>query len=150
LNEVNPAQEHFISNLIRQKLSAAIDGQTHISNSSDKYLLFLPEGELHEIGLLMASYILKSHSKTVFYLGQSVPFQNLKETYHICKPDYMLTFFIKSVSSEQINAYIKLLNSHFPETNILISGKNEILKNIEPNKSIRILKDIPSLQKYIS
>ncbi len=50
---ITPAQEHFISNLIRQKLIVAIDGCYVPSKEiNNKYLLFLPEGELHEISLL--------------------------------------------------------------------------------------------------
>ena len=43
--------------LIKQKLYALID-RTAVNNSSkEKWLLFLPENEFHEIGLLFAKYI---------------------------------------------------------------------------------------------
>ncbi len=75
---INPAQEHFVSNLIRQKLLVAIDSQNYPHNpESRRFLLFLPEGELHELGLLFFHYILKKHGHQVIYLGQSVPFADL-------------------------------------------------------------------------
>jgi DNA-binding transcriptional MerR regulator len=53
--DVNPAQEHFVSNLIRQKIIAAIN---QLPNSfypeAKKFMLLLPEGEWHEIALLFA------------------------------------------------------------------------------------------------
>src|SRR6185436_6119767 len=54
---ITPAHEHFISNLIRQKLITSIASLPIPSNKSKKAILFLPEGELHEIGLLFYHYI---------------------------------------------------------------------------------------------
>ncbi|MEX0883706.1 MAG: MerR family transcriptional regulator, partial [Cyclobacteriaceae bacterium] len=61
---IHPGQEHFISNLVRQKLIVAIDGQMY-TGGGKKFLLFLPEGELHEISLLFSSYLLKSNGHKV-------------------------------------------------------------------------------------
>jgi hypothetical protein len=58
---ITPAQEHFISNLIRQKMICAIDGLVPtITGNSKKVILYLPENELHEIPLLFLYYSLKS------------------------------------------------------------------------------------------
>ena len=79
---VGPAQEHFISHLIRQKLIAAIDAQGLILKpQSKKFLLYLPEGELHEIGILFANYILRARKHSVVYLGQSLPYEELLIAY---------------------------------------------------------------------
>jgi DNA-binding transcriptional MerR regulator len=58
---INPAHEHFITNIIRQKLIVAIDGQNaRMDGWGKKYMLFLPEGEFHEIGLLFANYAIRA------------------------------------------------------------------------------------------
>ena len=50
--DINPVQEHFVSNLIRQKILAATDQLPNIFDpAAKKFLLMLPEGEWHEIGL---------------------------------------------------------------------------------------------------
>src|SRR5688572_16994258 len=73
-NNINPAHEHFISNLIRQKLIVAIDGQlVRKTENATRFILFLPEGELHEIALLFMNYLLRSRHFRVLYLGQSLP-----------------------------------------------------------------------------
>lgn len=78
VGDVHPAQEHFISNLIRQKLIAAIDQLYKPKTKDDKkIILFLPEGELHELGLLFYSYLLQEMNYHVIYLGQSVPPEDL-------------------------------------------------------------------------
>ncbi|MFT4737850.1 MAG: DNA-binding transcriptional MerR regulator, partial [Paraglaciecola sp.] len=86
---INPAQEHFISNLVRQKLIVAIDNQ-YVSSAvkSKKYILFLPEGELHEMSLLFADYVIKARQNRSIYLGQSLPMVDLEELCKIHKPDF--------------------------------------------------------------
>jgi MerR family transcriptional regulator, light-induced transcriptional regulator len=78
---INPAQEHFVSNLMRQKLIVAIDGQAPARlENRPTFILFLHENELHELGLLFYSYLLKKKGVNVIYLGQAVPFDDLKVT----------------------------------------------------------------------
>ena len=73
-DSINPAQEHFISNLIRQKLMVAIDGQyPTLDDNAKRYMLFLPDGELHELSLLFANYLIRARHNKVIYLGQSMP-----------------------------------------------------------------------------
>ncbi len=91
-NEVNVAQEHFISNLIRRKLLVAIDGSQVVVEPQKKFLLFLPEKEMHEIGLLFAHYLIKRRGHHVMYLGQSVPMTDLCKVDEIYKADHLLTY----------------------------------------------------------
>ena len=72
-NAICPAQEHFISNLVRQKLIAAIDGlKTVIQPGEVCNVLYLPENEIHELGLLYLQYLLRAKGEHVVFLGQSV------------------------------------------------------------------------------
>ena len=74
VGESNVFQEHFITNLIRKKILVAVDAYSgNTTPGADEYLLYLPDGELHEIGLLFSKYILKVRGKRVIYLGQMVP-----------------------------------------------------------------------------
>jgi len=88
LTEINPSQEHFISNLIKQKMFAAIDALSPTSNESEKWLLFLPENETHELGLLVSNYILRSNNKEVCYLGADVPRENLMDVARRINPTH--------------------------------------------------------------
>ena len=65
-----PGQEHFMSNIISQKLHVAIDSLPIPQPTSEKWLLFLPENEFHEISLLLCNYIIKQAGKKVIYLGK--------------------------------------------------------------------------------
>ncbi|MGB0839393.1 MAG: MerR family transcriptional regulator [Chitinophagales bacterium] len=126
---INPAQEHFISNLIRQKVIVAIDGQVVRNTPETKhYLLFLPEGELHELSLLFLSYMLKTRNNKVTYLGASVPLKDAVEVVKLRKPDYVYTI-ITSAPSSSIKKYVTEIANSLEEQTILISGQR--VKNLK-------------------
>lgn len=120
---VNPAQEHFISNLIRQKIIVAIDSLGYSNFVSDKkFLLFLPDGELHEISLLFANYIIRKRGFKAIYLGQSVPFEDLFSVYAIHKPEYIVSIFTFSFELMSIEEYVDQLAVLFLNSKIYLSG----------------------------
>ncbi len=130
---IGPAQEHFISNLIRQKLIVAIDGQVvKLDKNSKKFVLFLPEGELHEIGLLFANYILKARNHKVIYLGQSLPFNELIFVCELHKPDYIFCSIISTpAGQEEVQPFVDKLCWQFPTTKILLTGHQVIGQDLE-------------------
>lgn len=120
---ITPAQEHFISNLIRQKLIVAIDA-CYVSSREEKqkYLLFLPEGELHELSLLFCHYIIKSRKNKVVYLGQNVPLEDLISTYELYKPEYLVTVFTSAPTQDKVQKYLDSLGRHFAKSQLFLSG----------------------------
>jgi DNA-binding transcriptional MerR regulator len=120
---INPAQEHYISYLIRRKLLVAIDGLLTSNNpDSKKFVLFLPEGEYHELGLLFFYYLIKRRGHQVIYLGQSVPLNDLFETGKLKPLDYLVTAFVSYRERKGIVEYSKMLSEHFSEQTIYLSG----------------------------
>lgn len=76
-----PAHEHFISNLIYQKIQANIEQLKALIVPHQKrtFILYLPEEEMHEISLLYLNYELISRGYQTVYLGRSIPFSNLAQ-----------------------------------------------------------------------
>lgn len=143
---INPAQEHFISNLIRQKLIVAIDGQLPTrKDNSKKYMLYLPEGELHELSLLFANYILRARQNRVVYLGQSLPFQDLHAAYQVHKPDYIFTIITSVPSQQDVQPYIDKLACKFKDTQILITGYQAVSQDIVIPDNVTIIRTITQL-----
>jgi MerR family transcriptional regulator, light-induced transcriptional regulator len=119
---ITPAHEHFISNLIRQRLIVSIASLPIASKATIRVVLFLPENELHEIGLLFYHYIARKNGFKTFYLGQSVPHSDLKTVCEIHKPHLLITSLTSSPTVDNLNNYIEKLCSDFPESKILTSG----------------------------
>lgn len=126
IDSINPAQEHFISNMVRQKLIAATDSTVVDVNSNTKsVLLFLPENELHELGMLFFNYLLKNKGYKTIYLGQAVPLADLSRIVEISNPD-MLVFSVYNIMSVgDVNAFIKKLHI-IPNTKKLFIASSAI------------------------
>ncbi|WP_339874956.1 MerR family transcriptional regulator [uncultured Algoriphagus sp.] len=135
---INPAQEHFISNLIRQKLIVAIDGQ--VAKATGKtFMLFLPEGELHEISLLFSCYLIKKHGHKVIYLGQSTPEADLVSIYKIQQPNYLLTIITSAPSGDNVQDYINMLGQEFSKSEIFVTGLQTFEQQIQIPINVRLL-----------
>ena len=119
---ITPAHEHFISNLIRQRLITAVAALPFASKKARKAILFLPEGELHEIGLLFYHYITRNKGFKTIYLGQSVPHDDLKVVYKIHQPAVLITSLVSSPAPKDFEKYINTLSEDFSKSFILASG----------------------------
>lgn len=122
-NVINPVQEHFVTNLIRQKIIVAIDSQiTEGKEDGKHFTLFLPEGEMHEIGLLFIAYLLKKHGHRVSYFGASVPISSLIQASETIASDYYVTSFTSSFKLTEVSSYLAELLVALPDANFIISG----------------------------
>lgn len=120
---INPAQEHFISNLIRQKMIVAInDLPKSGSGHSCNFVLFLPEGEWHELGLLFFTYIIKRNGHRITYLGSSLPVDCLKELEKHSPFTHIVTTIKSSIASNQLPNYLMSLASRFSDKTIFLLG----------------------------
>ena len=119
---ITPAHEHFISNLIRQKIIVGIASLPLVTKGTIRAVLFLPENELHEIGLLFYHYIARKCGFKTFYLGQSVPHDDLKVVCNMHRPHLLITSITSSVSGPGLNPFLLKLSKDFPESRILVSG----------------------------
>ncbi|MCB9246803.1 MAG: MerR family transcriptional regulator [Flavobacteriales bacterium] len=120
--EINPAMEHFITNLVRQKLFCAVDGLLNEeTDPSRTWLLFLPPGEYHDIGLLMSYFLIKSHGRRVIYLGQDVPYENLASTIDVVQPANILTFFRTGNAPEERSEFLDHILTQFGDRNVYIA-----------------------------
>lgn len=106
---ISPSHEHFITNLIKQKIHIQT-GITQRSNTpkinSPKFVLFLPDNEIHELSILFINYfILKKGHQTIF-LGQSIPTNSLKTLMSHSTQLHFVTYITVEPNKEEINSYI--------------------------------------------
>ncbi|MFY7890384.1 MAG: MerR family transcriptional regulator [Spirosomataceae bacterium] len=149
-NSIGIAQEHFISSLIRQKIIVAIDGQLPVrKEGGKKFLLYLPAGELHEIGLLFANYLIRSRNHKVVYFGQNLPFDELVFAHNVHNPDGIFAVMTTSPSSEDVQAYVYKLGATFPSTTILLTGHQVVGQDIDCPDNVTIITRIQELIQMI-
>jgi DNA-binding transcriptional MerR regulator len=146
LGSVSPAPEHFISHLIRQKVIAAIDSQDlDLKPHAKKFLLYLPEGELHEIGILFANYLLRARKHSVVYLGQSLPYEELVMAYELLQPDYIFSVFTSEPHPGLIDNYLIKLSENLPNSKIILTGYQVLQPTCQIPENIQLLADFQSL-----
>jgi DNA-binding transcriptional MerR regulator/methylmalonyl-CoA mutase cobalamin-binding subunit len=121
---INPAQEHFISNLIRQKLIVAIDSemQNYQPGPKKRMIFFLPEKDSHEIGLLFYSLLARKEGFDVVYLGASVPLADLKLIYQIKPAELIFVSLVAAMEKHELDKFLSDLSEQFPGVQILANG----------------------------
>lgn len=121
---INSAQEHYISNLIRQKLIVGIDRLTAPLKAGYKtYLFFLPSQELHEMGLLYTYYLAKAKGHKCLYLGQSLPLEDLASISRSVAPDRVVSIFTGQLQGLDLNAFLAACHAQIEGPEFLISGR---------------------------
>lgn len=147
---ITPAHEHFISNLIRRKIIVATDSQKVKTMASCKrFLLFLPENEFHELGLLFSNYLIRSRGHKAVYLGQSVPMSDLPQIKEIYKPDYFYCVATTTPSDMNIQEYVDGLKKTLPDEEIWLSGREVITKNPTMPDKFRVIMDFQEVIREI-
>lgn len=145
---ITPAHEHFISALIRQKIAANTEKLQLIppTKTDRVYVLYLPENEIHEIGLMLINYELLLHGYKTLYIGESMPVNFLKSIKDHFDNITFITYSISYPFAEDINQYIRTVKSEIindENTMLYLFGKNA--HHINPaliNENIKIFNSI--------
>ncbi len=119
---INPAQEHFMSNLIRQKVISETDRLPIPQKKTVDALLFLPEHEQHEISLLFYNFMLRDKGFSTVYLGQSVPYDALCLCIEKLKPQTMITSWLTAVDENFMQSYFMRLTKESAKIPVLAGG----------------------------
>lgn len=148
-DDICPAQEHFLSNIIKRKIYSAIDNLTLSESKDDKWLLFLPEDEEHEIGLLFANYILKANSRNVLFLGAKVPLQSIKKV--IAKNDInnVLFFMVRLKTEKAAQKYLEEVEQICHASKIFFAGNNKVIENLSLGKHTRRINSLEEFENTI-
>lgn len=141
-NHVNPAQEHLVSNIIRQKLIVGIDSVDAPVKLNQTGLLFLPEGEYHELGLLYMYFLLKGRGISIFYLGANIPLKDVEFVAALKKPDFLYMHLTSVASNFNLEKFLDKYTVRCAASILVISGslvqqyKKKLPENVVFKKSL--------------
>ena len=149
-NHINPAQEHLVTNIIRQKLIVGIEGIVTSLKINKTVLLFLPEGEYHELGMLFMYYLLKSRGVSTIYLGANVPMQDVEYVVNLKNPDYLYSHLTAVGHNFNFDKFISVITKKFNGTPIIISGllTHSYEKKIPAH--INFKKSFPEVMEFVA
>jgi len=143
---INPAHEHFIVELIKQKILTNTENVLSVKTTSDikkAFVLFLPDNEVHELGLLYSNYEIINNGHHTIYLGQSVPIDSLSLLTNLYDSITFITCFTVQPEKDKIEDYLiefqnkLLINSN---NNLLISGRMTAMINNDSYLKIKSFK----------
>ncbi len=141
-NHINPAQEHLATNIVRQKIILGIEKLPPLVNYTKRIVLFMPEGEYHELGILYVHFLLKQRGVYVDYLGANVPMVDLKYLTEMRKIDYLYCHITSPAKNFKLDKFFSNLATINPQTPIILSGqliqefKGKIASNIQLKRSL--------------
>ena len=121
-NNVIPAQEHFVSHIIRKKIILATDGLEVDNKAAAAIVVFAPIGEYHEIPLLTANYLFRKYNNRTIYFGANVSSDSLKYYLDTQPASYLYAHLITNFKNDELGNSIAELCKLFPEKKILVSG----------------------------
>ncbi|MCF4102493.1 MerR family transcriptional regulator [Gillisia sp. M10.2A] len=150
---INPVHEHFLTGMIKQKLYLNIAQLEEIENfdKDELYVLFLPENEIHDLGILYLNYELNLHNKKTIYLGPSMPLRDMKYLLEI-HPNIKFISYLTIVPTELpdfIDEFTKELCTDKARDLYLLGGR---IQNLEPEdfqQNIKIYKSIPEFSNEL-
>ena len=122
-NHINPAQEHLATNVLRQKIIYGIEKLPPITKHNKRVILFLPEAEYHEIGLLFVHFLLKLNGVYVDYLGANVPMVDLEYLVKTNKVDYLFSHLTLPAKKFKFDKFINQLAEFSKVSSIILSGQ---------------------------
>ena len=110
---ITPAHEHFITTLIRQKIIANTEKiqSKQINNSKQTFVLYLPDNEIHELGLMFINHEIVSSGYHSIFLGSSVPLESLVDLQNYYDDIIFVSYFTVKPEKEDIFKYINTFNS---------------------------------------
>jgi len=118
-----PAQEHICSCLIQQKIIAAIDRlPPGLPDSGHQILLFTPQGENHEMPLLLSQYILRKNGHHTIALGRNAAMDTLRYYCSHRPISHLFTYMITNFTCKEPAEYLEELQEQFPGKKIIAAG----------------------------
>jgi DNA-binding transcriptional MerR regulator len=153
-NTISPAHEHFITYLIKQKILTNTEVvQSQEPTRDDKvFVLYLPDNEVHELGLMYLNYEILSHGYKTIYLGESVPAESLKDLKkHFDNIVYICYTTVEPTKSE-INAYVKQLQTEIMVDSSRLWLIGRMIEHVDPklvSEKITTFNTIKELVEFI-
>lgn len=147
---ITPAHEHFISYLIKQKILINTEKVQILepTKSNRVFVLYLPENEIHELGLMYLNYEILLNGYKTIYLGESVPIENLLDVKKYFDTITFVCYATVEPTKSEVNLYINELSSKVIDATTslwLIGRATENINTKSLNSKIQVFQSIDSL-----
>ena len=155
---ISPSHEHFITNLVKQKIhlqTEYLQKNKFEQKNHPIFVLFLPENEIHELGILYLNYLILSKGHRTIFLGQSLQTSCLQTLYSYETKYYFVSYITVEPSKDEIMPYLHSFYSKILEnqdSKLILFGPQQIAIDKEQlPKKIEMFRSVESFVfKYFS
>lgn len=150
-NTISIAHEHFISYLIKQKTLLNTERlQAMNPTKEDKvFVLYLPENEIHELGLMYLNYEVQLSGYKTIFLGESVPITSVKDMKKYFDNLVFICYMTVEPSTNEVNNYIKEMHRELLDDNSEVWAIGRMVENIDPKLITNNLKTFTSINDLV-
>lgn len=143
-----PAQEHFTSNIIREKIAIAINNLPLIKRTEKKEIvLFTPERERHELPLQFIHYLLKKNQNKVIYFGCNTSLESIEIYSKHLSFTYLFFHLVTNLTNISPDEYLQKVSKQFPDKQIVMSGV-QVLQVTQVPENVRLLKSMKEIVDF--
>jgi len=151
---ISPSHEHFITNLIKQKIhlqTELLQRKKPKRGEHPLFVIFLPENEIHELGVLYLNYLILNSGFRTIFLGQSLQTSSLETLYSYNTKFYFVTYLTVEPNKDEIMPFISQFHENLlkdRDSKLLIFGPQQI--EIDTDKLPRQVELFRSVESFIA
>ena len=153
-NSISPSHEHFITSLIKQKIHSLCEKlqEKQPKTTNQTFVLYLPDNEIHELGLLYLNYEILHHGYKTIFLGQSVPTTSLSNFQDKYDKITFVSCFTIEPNHDRANEYLEEFEKEVLSTEgseLWITGYQTRYMTKPKNPKVRIFESSAELIKEL-
>jgi DNA-binding transcriptional MerR regulator len=145
--DLYPSQEHFISNLIKQKFYHILEEKKDSNKINKTALLFLPPWENHDFALIYADIILQERGLNVCNIGKAFSKESVYECIEKTQSDYIFSTIIVGHKVSEIQEFCDQINLRKKNANFLLGGNMNLLKLV--NTKAHLFNSCKEFENYV-
>ncbi len=147
-NNVIPAQEHFSSYLIQNRIISETESLGPASVPPEIVLL-CPQGEHHELPLLFINYLLRKQGWSTLYLGGNIAKKELQELSNLPGLKAIYLHLITNFTGLGVDDYLEDICRSFNDKQIVASGTG--IRSVQRSfVNLRLLRSDEEIRAFIS
>ncbi|MFD2827436.1 MerR family transcriptional regulator [Leeuwenhoekiella polynyae] len=149
---INPAHEHFISNLIKQKIliNKELLENADRDGCEKMFILFLPENEIHDLGLMFLNYEIVAHGFKCVYLGQNIQIEDLKYLASTQQQPHFVSYLTVNPCEISVANFVKRFNKDIGQNNMPLYLLGRIIQPVEQSEMPKNVKLIKSIDAFMT
>eukprot|EP01013_Petalomonas_cantuscygni_P039952 TRINITY_DN71628_c0_g1_i1.p1 TRINITY_DN71628_c0_g1~~TRINITY_DN71628_c0_g1_i1.p1 ORF type:complete len:309 (-),score=-12.29 TRINITY_DN71628_c0_g1_i1:233-1066(-) len=150
---INPAHEHFISNLIKQKIliNKELLENADRDGCEKMFILFLPENEIHDLGLMFLNYEIVAHGFKCVYLGQNIQIEDLKYLANTQQQQpHFVSYLTVNPCEISVANFVKRFNKDIGQNNMPLYLLGRIIQPVEQSEMPKNVKLIKSIDAFMT